>query len=208
MRSMPIGGAWLGLFAAMLSVAACNSEARDEDRDGADVRADDVDEPIAKSAAQSSDEMAHLDGARALVAEIYDAYVNDEMAQGEFMSPDLLRVIQNPASGMWDEDMGLGFDPFCACQDFGEVSYEITRLEPAGEDRAQAEVSLTSLGERRAIRLDLVNVTGDPVVEGWRVDDVAVDGEPSLRETAGEVALIPSAFTARSTTPFPVTSWR
>jgi len=71
-----------------------------------------------------------------------------------------------------------------------------------------ASAVLSAIGERRAIRLDLVNVTGDPVVEGWRVDDVAVDGEPSLRETAGEVALIPSAFTARSTTPFPVTSWR
>ncbi|MBC7986676.1 MAG: hypothetical protein H7X93_08410 [Sphingomonadaceae bacterium] len=172
----------MALAAIALATASCNASAREEDSDereqSSEEAADDRDEAVDKSAAAEVD----LSEARALIEEIYDSLVNEEPMQSEVMSPDLTRTLER--SGMMDPEMGLGFDPFCACQDFGNVSYEITRLEPAGEGRATAEVAMTNLGERRVFRLDLVEVSGDPVVEGWRVDDVGAEGEQTLREMA------------------------
>lgn len=172
----------IALVTGVIALAGCSAPARDESPDDEveeSAAPDDV-APVDKSAPPAAD--VDLAGARALVEEIYDSFVNEEPLPGEMMSPDLLETLEG--SAIWDPEMGLGADPFCDCQDFGDVSYDIVRLDAAGPNRAEAEVRFTSFGETRVFTLDLVDVRDNPITEGWRVDDIATEGGPSLREQA------------------------
>lgn len=103
-----------------------------------------------------------LAGARALIDQIYGPYTRDEMNDlGAIFTPELDQAVDRQS----DPDTGLGYDPFCACQDFGQFSYTPT-IEPAAGG-ATARVDISNFGERQTITLDLALRDGR-----WLVADI------------------------------------
>lgn len=112
-----------------------------------------------------------LSGARALIDTVYSAYVRDEAPAIEGLYTVELLASMALESDM--EDGGLGYDPFCQCQDFGDFSYTIESLEPTAEG-ATATVAFSNFGEPQTVRIELVQRDGE-----WRVGDIH-NGETSL----------------------------
>ncbi len=120
--------------------------------------------PSANSAEAPGDVAPPVDlaGARALIDRIYTPYARDEIPEpGDIYTPELNQAVERQS----DPDMGLGYDPFCACQDFGQFSYTPT-IEPA-EGGATARVDISNFGERQTITLDLAHRDGR-----WLVADI------------------------------------
>lgn len=158
----------IGVFA----LAACGGSAATNEAAGAAPVANDVAAPgdPAPPAAPSVD----LAGARALIDRIYTPYARDEMGDpGTVFTPELERAIERQS----DPDVGLGYDPFCACQDFGQFSYTPT-IEPA-DGGATARVDISNFGERQTITLDLAYRDGR-----WLVADIR-DANGSLLNGGG-----------------------
>lgn len=113
---------------------------------------------------------------RSVVASIYDTYVAGFESGAmipEGVETAELRAIIDAAS---DPEMGgLGFDYYCACQDYGDVSYEMSGVALNG-DRATVAVDFRSYGTLTQIELRLRKVGGR-----WQVDDV-IDPNGSLRQ--------------------------
>lgn len=169
----------LGLAVLGLVLAGTGCAAAAEEEDAAETAVADGDKPAAEAAAApaAADDLA---GARALVDEIYGSYASDQFSDsGSWFTPGLERLINDPAAGLADPEIGLGYDPLCACQDFGDVGYEIASVDATGPDRAHAEVAFTNFGQTSRIALDLQRVDGR-----WLVDDVGEAGGPTLRQQA------------------------
>ena len=144
---------------AAVALVACGGSAATNDAVGAAPAAN-----AANSAEAAGDVAPPVDlaGARALIDRIYAPYARDEMGDpGAVFTPELDRAIERQS----DPDMGLGYDPFCACQDFGQFSYTPT-IEPA-EGGATARVDISNFGERQTITLDLAYRDGR-----WLVGDI------------------------------------
>jgi len=112
-----------------------------------------------------------LAGARALIDRIYQPYTRDEISDslGDIYTPELTAAIERQS----DPDMGLGYDPFCSCQDFGQFSYTIVSLEPA-EGGAAARVTRSNFGESSSVTFNLAYRGGR-----WLVGDI-IDENGSL----------------------------
>jgi hypothetical protein len=111
-----------------------------------------------------------LAGARALIDRIYAPYVRDQLADlGDIYTPELDRAMEQQS----DPDMGLGYDPFCSCQDFGQFSYRIVALEPSPSG-ATARIDRSNFGESSRVTLELAFREGR-----WLVADIQ-DSDGSL----------------------------
>lgn len=128
------------------------------------------------AAAAGGDEAA----VRAVVASIYDAYADgfdsgasipDNVETAEFRA--VIEAAIDPEMG------GLGFDYYCACQDYGDVSYTIRDVSVRGAS-ATARLDFVSFGRSQPVELRLRKVGGR-----WQVDDV-IDIHGSVREQLGE----------------------
>ncbi|MGJ8537256.1 MAG: hypothetical protein ACSHW2_08895 [Parasphingopyxis sp.] len=109
---------------------------------------------------------ADLESARTFVESVYQSYIdgNGIEAFSAVIAPELLAL-------MGDE---YGADPLCACQDFGDFSYAIERLE-AVDDEVMAEVRFSNFGSRETVTLKLSRIG-----EEWRVADIGYPDMPSL----------------------------
>ncbi len=87
--------------------------------------------------------------------------------------PSLGARLRRQATQKW---AGLGSDYYCACQDYGDVSYDITGVAIDGI-HATVALDFRSYGQMTQMELRLRKVGGR-----WQVDDV-VDPNGSLRVT-------------------------
>jgi hypothetical protein len=90
------------------------------------------------------------------------------------IAPSLLALIRADDAAAKGEVGALGFDPFCACQD-----YDITAARPTvkatGLDKVEVTIPHRNFGEARTIRLSMVRTTA-----GWQVADIHHADTPSL----------------------------
>jgi hypothetical protein len=122
------------------------------------------------AAAKAAAPAADLAGARALVDRIYRSYARQDSPElGDVYTPELSRAIARQS----DPDVGLGFDPFCRCQDYENLRYTIRSLEPR-QGGARAVVAFTNLGESHNVTLLLDQRNGR-----WLVADIR-EGRDSL----------------------------
>lgn len=127
--------------------------------------------PVETSPAEGGEEAA----VRAVVSSIYDAYVAGVDSGATIPDGVESDALQRAVTAASDPEMGgLGFDYYCGCQDYGDVSYDITEVVVNG-DQATASVDFTSYG--RLSHIDLIlRKSGSR----WQVDDVR-DEHGSLR---------------------------
>lgn len=109
---------------------------------------------------------ADLESARTFVESVYQRYIdgNGIAAFSDVIAPDLLALMGND----------YGADPLCACQDFGDFSYAIERME-ALDDDVMAEVRFSNFGSSQAVTLRLSRIDDE-----WRVADIGYPDMPSL----------------------------
>ncbi len=137
---------------------------------------------IAETPAFSQGEGAGASGGdetavRAVVASIYDIYVAGFEAGLPFPEGVETAELRRAVEAASDPEMGgLGFDYYCACQDYGDVSYDITGVAIDGI-HATVALDFRSYGQMTQMELRLRKVGGR-----WQVDDV-VDPNGSLRAT-------------------------
>ena len=113
---------------------------------------------------------------RAVVASIYDTYVAGFDSGATFPEGVETAELRAAIEAASDPEMGgLGFDYYCACQDYGDVSYEMSGVAVNG-DRATVAVDFRSYGRLTQLELRLRKVGGR-----WQVDDV-IDPDGSLRQ--------------------------
>jgi hypothetical protein len=117
---------------------------------------------------------------RRVLASIYGPYTYDPEGGGQPPASVDVEALQTDALNRaiaegGDPDVGLGYDPYCACQDFWDVSYTIDEVALEG-DEATALVLFSNAGGD-AQRLFLL-MRRTPA--GWRVDDIT-DSNGSLR---------------------------
>ncbi|HYD13856.1 MAG TPA: DUF3828 domain-containing protein [Allosphingosinicella sp.] len=112
-----------------------------------------------------------LEGARVLIGEIYQPYLRGETPRtGNLYTPELAVAIARQSDG----DTGLGYDPFCRCQDFENFRYTIQSVERRDNGGARAVISFTNLGESHRVTLLL-----DHRNDRWLVADIQ-EGSDSL----------------------------
>ena len=112
-----------------------------------------------------------LAGARALVEQIYQPYTRGETPRtGNLYTSELAIAIARQS----DTDTGLGYDPFCRCQDFDNFRYTIQSVERRDNGGARALIAFTNLGENHSVTLLLDHRDGR-----WLVADIQ-EGSDSL----------------------------
>ncbi len=97
-----------------------------------------------------------------------------------FFTPGLLALVRRDRIQARGEVGQLDGDPICACQDFGPLTgfhYTIGNQTPA-----RTEVTAEFINQDKPTR---VHFTLKPVSGGWRIDDIAEPGIPSLRRLLG-----------------------
>ena len=162
----------LAAAAALCIAAGCQDQAATSETRAPAAPAEAPAVSVDDAASAAADEEAAV---RAVVASIYDTYVAD-VASGptipDGVESDGLRAAIAAASD--PETGGLGFDYYCACQDYGDVSYDMSGVAIDG-DRATVAVDFRSFGQLTQMELRLLKEEGR-----WRVDDV-IDPNGSLR---------------------------
>lgn len=129
----------------------------------------------AEAPAQASAAVEEEAAVQAVVASIYDTYVADVGSGARIPDGVETRGLRAAIAAASDPDMGgLGFDYYCACQDYGDVSYEMSGVA-IDDDRATVAVDFRSFGQLTQMELRLLKEGGR-----WRVDDV-IDPNGSLR---------------------------
>ncbi len=112
-----------------------------------------------------------LEGARVLVGQIYQPYLRGEAPRtGNLYTSELAIAIARQS----DAETGLGYDPFCRCQDFENFRYTIRSVERRDNGGARAVIALTNLGESHVVTLLLDHRNGR-----WLIADV-LEGTSSL----------------------------
>lgn len=115
---------------------------------------------------------------RAVVASIYDTYLPTAQPGQRFPEEAETIELRQAIEASIDPEIGaLEADYYCACQDYGDVRYEVAAVRVEGRN-ATASVDFYNFGGA-AQRLDLMM---KKVGERWQVDDVR-DSYGSLRET-------------------------
>ena len=160
-----------GAAIAALGLTGCGEAATANNAVAAAAPAANVATEDASNVAQPAAPQVDLAGARALVDRIYTPYTRDEIGGelGAVYTPELERSIERQS----DPDMGLGYDPFCSCQDFGQFTYRIVSLEP-NPGGATAHVDRSNFGEASRVTLELAHRDGR-----WLVADIQ-DSDGSL----------------------------
>lgn len=109
-------------------------------------------------------------GAVAFVGGIYQQYLDGK-------EPDFSKVYTaelNAALNRFDgEHEGLGYDPFCMCQDFVNFGYSIQKDDPTPQGR-RVEVEISNDGERQTRVILLARENGQ-----WRVANIG-EGEEAI----------------------------
>ena len=152
----------------LLLAAACNggggnNAAANVVAAPADNRLEDVTPPPPRPAPD-------LEGARVLIGQIYQPYTRGEIPRGrDVYTPELARAIDRQS----DPEAGLGYDPFCRCQDFENFRFTIQSVVPR-IGGATARIALVNMGESHTVTLIL-----DYRQDRWRVADIQ-EGSNSL----------------------------
>ena len=94
---------------------------------------------------------ADREGARRIVDAIYRPYTRGETSRAR---PPFTPELQAAIARQSDDLTGLGFDPFCQCQDFDNFSYTIESVEP-DEEGLQAQVEIRNFSEAATVTLVL-----------------------------------------------------
>lgn len=116
------------------------------------------------------DEPQDLAGAWALVESIYAPYARgDTPRTGRLYTPELSLAITRQS----DADNGLGYDPFCRCQDVQNFRYRIVSVTPV-PGGVTVPVSFENMGERHVVELVLHRRGTE-----WKVHDIR-EGTNSL----------------------------
>lgn len=123
---------------------------------------------------------AAAENPRSFVERLYAGYRNPDFSP--FDRPDRIFTPAFVAAAKedWRLSRGeVGFldaDPLCQCQDASGMKAEIARVERRGPAAAEARLRLRFPGpEVRDVRLQLVLTRA-----GWRVGDIAAEGEASF----------------------------
>ena len=159
----------IGAALALLPMTACNNNETANNISGpASVPAASSAAPQPPAAAAPAPDLA---GARALVDRIYRPYARGEIPRtGNLYTSELAIAIARQSDG----DTGLGYDPFCRCQEFENFRYTIQSIEPRDNGGARAVVSFTNFGESHRVTL-LLDYRGGR----WLVGDIR-EGSDSL----------------------------
>ncbi len=156
---------------AALLAAACNADESANNVAAAPAPAPAAGNAAAPTPAPAAAPAPDLAGARALVDRIYQPYTRGETPRtGNLYTSELAIAIARQSDG----DLGLGYDPFCRCQDFENFRYTIQSVEPRDNGGARAVVSFTNLGESHRLTLLLDHRDGR-----WLIADVR-EGSDSL----------------------------
>jgi hypothetical protein len=124
--------------------------------------------PLVVNAAEPAPD---LEGARVLIGQLYMPYTRGQMPNaGNVYTPELRRAIARQS----DDETGLGFDPFCRCQDFDNFRYTIQSVERRDNGGATARVGFINFNERHVVTLLLDYRNGR-----WLVADIR-EGRESL----------------------------
>lgn len=104
----------------------------------------------------------------ALIEGIYGWYAQPHEGNGyareaSDFSPSLDALVARATAR---SDDGLGFDPFCECQDYENTSFAVQELTVTGAT-AEARVDFWNFGQQKTMTLMLVRTPA-----GWRVDDI------------------------------------
>ena len=156
----------IGTGTAMLLLAACGGGAENNAVNAAPANATQPANVVAPAAANAvaPAPTADLAGARALIDRLYTSYTRGEApAMEDVYTAELERSVARQS----DADNGLGFDPFCQCQDFENFRYTIQSLEPTANG-ATARLDIRNMTERFTLTLELRrNAQGR-----WQVQDI------------------------------------
>lgn len=157
-------------IATVLLMSACNKGGTGEDAN-ANAAAYSVANAIAPAPPPPApDEPRDLAGAWALVESIYEPYTRGQSPRtGRLYTPELALAITRQS----DADNGLGYDPFCRCQDFQNFRYRIVSVTP-GPGGVTVQVSFENMGERHVVELWLHRRGAE-----WKVHDIR-EGTSSL----------------------------
>lgn len=113
-----------------------------------------------------------LEGARVLIGRIYMPYTSGRTPDlRNVYTPELQRAIDRQDDG---DGTGLGYDPFCRCQDFENFRYTIQSVERRTPTGAAARISIYNMNEHRIVTLWL-----DYRNDRWLVADIR-EGQESL----------------------------
>lgn len=107
---------------------------------------------------------------RALVDRVWGYYGKPFGTPGaaEFdavMTPGLVAALK----AQEDPEVGLGFDPFCACQDYENSSHQIRSVSVRG-DKATVGMDFRTFASDKAVRAFTIEMARTPA--GWRIDDI------------------------------------
>ena len=151
------------LLAACNSGGANNATASADAPAPADNRLEDVTPPPPRPAPD-------LEGARVLIGQIYLPYTRGEIPRGrDVYTPELARAIDRQS----DDGNGLGYDPFCRCQDFENFRFTIQSVVPR-IGGATARIAVVNMGESHNVTLIM-----DYRQDRWLVADIQ-EGTNSL----------------------------
>ena len=158
---------------AVLLLTACNSSGGNVSNGAAGNQATppaaaaNLSQPIEPLAAEEPRDLA---GAWALAESIYQPYTRGEAPRtGRLYTPELAQAITRQS----DADNGLGYDPFCRCQDFQNFRYRFGTIAPIAGG-ATVPVSFENMGERHVVELVLHRRGTE-----WKVHDIR-EGTNSL----------------------------
>ena len=124
-------------------------------------------------------------GAEQFLQNLYDRYQSSTVGYSSLgrdrrriFSPSLVEIIRADERRNRGYVGTLDFDPICDCQDDDGLRVSEMHTQAMGKNRAKVEVTLNfrAPGTRR-VTVDMVQL---PM--GWRVDDVAASGMPSMRK--------------------------
>lgn len=152
----------VGISLAVLALAGCKGQGSTNNAAGWQAN------QAAAGSAQAP--VPGLAEARAFVERIYTPYTRGESPNVDEFYTAELRAAVNRFDGQHE---GLGYDPFCQCQDVGGFSYDIQDVRPTSRG-AEALVVTTNLGENVTVLLHLARENGQ-----WRVANIG-QGEDML----------------------------
>lgn len=117
---------------------------------------------------------------RELVDQVWGQYaapagVTEPMTFETVMTPALVAALE----AQEDPEAGLGFDPFCACQDYDRSRHAIRSVAVKGQ-RAQVAMDFWTFATDPAPRRFTIQLAPTPA--GWRIDDIVTPDGGLRRE--------------------------